>query len=346
MRYQLSAIPPGEAGTDATVREMARLVNADLERPGLRLLASRILRSHAVPSKSHLSEAKALYSSVVQSIRYQKDPIGIETVQSPEVTLEVGAGDCDDMSALYAGLAMAVGLPVRFRAVAWTPGEYVHIWPEVFVDNQWWPADTTEPRHGFGWRPPEFPHERVYNLNGEVENMSLGQNLPVSVNQFKRLIYDKVQDVMARNWKAGQIDARDVGGYLKVIRSGDFPTRNPLIVAPAEQAVVDFLDYIETNKIGSLKPAGRTTGLEGLGGFLSSVWDGIKDVGGSILTGGSSGSPSAPVVIQPTLNVPAGAVQAQVGPGAATAAVSGMEKWLLPIGIGLAALLVVPRLLR
>ena len=119
MNHTLSEIPGGIAGTDKTVQEIARLVRYDLERPQLRLMASRLLRNHEVQSKNYLGEARAIFNFVTHRIRYQKDPLDVETVQSPTATIEIGAGDCDDHCGLVAGLAMAVGIPARLRVVGY-----------------------------------------------------------------------------------------------------------------------------------------------------------------------------------------------------------------------------------
>ena len=196
MNYRLSAIPSGVAGTDATVREIARLVDYDLQHQKLRLLATKILRRNAVPSKSYLSEARALFSYVAKRVRYQKDPVGLETVQSPTVTLNLGAGDCDDHSGLVAGLAAAVGIPARFRVVGYSPDRLVHIFPELFINGSWWPADTTEPQQGFGWRPPKFPYERLYRMDGQVMNVAGLQTSLVSGGSAMPLIAAAVLAVL------------------------------------------------------------------------------------------------------------------------------------------------------
>lgn len=171
MRFALLEIPGGIAGADRTVEEITRHVKHDLRRPTIRLVATRLMHNENCPSKDQVAEARAIYRFVSREIRYQRDPIDIETVQSPEVTLRVKAGDCDDMVALVAALAQSIGLPVRFRILGYTERELVHILPEIYASGRWYPADTTEPGKGFGWRPPRFPIERIYTLKGDNTNM-------------------------------------------------------------------------------------------------------------------------------------------------------------------------------
>lgn len=347
MNHTLSAISGGVAGTDQTVREIARLVRYDLERPQLRLMASRLLRNHEIKSKNHIGEARSIYDFVSRRVRYQKDPLDVETVQSPTATIQIGAGDCDDHSGLVAGLAMAVGIPARLRVVGHSEDRLVHIFTELFVDGKWFPADTTEPNHGFGWRPPKFPVERVYNLNGEVRDMSGNESMQVTRGQVKRAIEMAVGQTLSKNWEAGLIDLSDVRGYLRVIREGNFPTKNELAVEPTEKAIQRFADHIVANRIGSLKPAGSSTGLEGLSGFLSSIWNAGKEVVGGMLSQSQTtpgGGESAPLLqISPTITVPENLIQAQATPAVASAFGAGLGSSMVPllIAAGLALILIV-----
>lgn len=337
MRYRLSAIPSGVAGTDATVREIARLVRYDLERPQLRLLATRVLNHARIRSKNHLQEAKTLYRYIVGRVRYQKDPVDLETVQSPTVTLGLGAGDCDDLSGLVAGLAMAVGVPARFRVIGYGDNDLVHIFPELFAGGRWWPADATEPHRGFGWRPKRFPVERVYNLNGEVENMAeFKTEKQVTRGEVKAAVGKAVTDTLSSNWQSGLIDLGDVRGYMGMIEAGNFPTREPLLVEPTEDAIRNFIDYVVENRVGSLKPAGSLSGVDGL---FSSIWDAGKDAVGSLVRQATAGGPL--VQVSPTVTVPEQFIQAQATPAVATAFGAGLGGAMMPLLIAAGLVLIV-----
>jgi hypothetical protein len=353
MEYRLSEIPGGVAGSDATVREIIRLVKADLERPELRLLATKILRSRAVANKDFVSEARTLYKWVTQKIRYQRDPIEIETVQSPMVTVQHGAGDCDDHVALYAGLASAVGLPVRFRAIGVVRDDLKHIWTEVFAGDRWWAADTTEPARGFGWRPERFPVERIYNFNGEVA-MGFAGTLPVSRGVVKAAIRGELWRVLENNWRMGLINDADLQGYLDLIRQGNFPTKSAVIVEPTVQTIESFRRWAPIELGPSRKPMGMS-GYEGMEGLFKSIWNGVKKaVGGVVKVGakllGVGGAQAPQVTVQPQVtlpSLPAGMIQTQVTPGAAGAAVSEfLSSPVVLVGGGLAALLLIMTLMK
>jgi len=342
MNYRLSAIPSGLAGTDATVREIARLVRYDLERPELRLLVTRVLNHARTRSKNHLQEAQELYRYVIGRVRYQKDPVDLETVQSPTVTLGVGAGDCDDLSGLVAGLAMAIGIPARFRVIGYGDNDLVHIFPELFAGGRWWPADATEPHRGFGWRPKRFPVERVYDLNGEAQNMAeLKEEKQVTRGLVRAAIAEAVGKTLSSNWQAGLIDLDDLRGYLRVIDEGNFPTRDPLVIEPTTQAIRSFVDYVVEKRVGSLKPGGSQRGLGAVDGFLSSVWDAGKKAVGDLIEGHEG-----PLFqVSPTVTVPEGMIRAEATPAVARAFGAGLGGATLPllIAAGLALVFVLKR---
>ncbi len=281
--YRLSQIPGGLEGTDATVREIGRLVKYDLDRPQLRLQATRILIDANIQSKNHQAEAEALYDFVVRRIRYQKDPVGIETVQSPTITLSVGAGDCDDHSGLVVGLAQSVGIPARLKVVGYSKDHIEHILPELFVGGSWVGADTTEPDRGFGWTPTDLPFQRIYNLNGEVVNMeAYVDQRAISKNDFRLLVKARVEKILSSFWRDGRINLNDVKQYLRVIDGGGFPTRQPLLLEPTRAAFASFVDYVQMNKVESVKPD-ASGGMGGLGDWYDDIWDTVKDVGSDVL---------------------------------------------------------------
>lgn len=315
MRFALADIPSGEAGTDATVQRIGELVNEALQRPDLRLLALQILDRAGVPNKNTKAAARALFDYVRRRIRYVPDPIDVETVQAPEVTLNLRAGDCDDHTALVAALAASIGIPARYRVVGNRPDRFVHIWPELNIGGAWTPADTTQAR-SFGMRVGQFPAEKVYSLKGDAAmQIGLGDELTnIRREDGEAVVYASVIDTLTTNWRTAKIDASDIKGYIRVIDEGNFPGRNTFTEAPARQAMVDFLAEVDRRGLVSMKPAGTLSGLEGLDGFLSSVWNGIKKAVGSVVKvatgtvgsvisavtgGGSSAQPTTVVVQQP-----------------------------------------------
>ena len=146
----LALIPDGAAGIAATLEIMARVTRACRIDAALRDLACHIIAS--APEKDTRAEASALHAWVRDTIRYTSDVHDVETIQDPHVLLKSRHGDCDDKSVLLATLAQCVGIPARFVAVSFTPGEYVHVLPQLLIDGVWVSAEVTEPV-SMGWFP-------------------------------------------------------------------------------------------------------------------------------------------------------------------------------------------------
>ena len=149
---QVKAIPDGRDGVAATLRAMADMVREYKKHPRIRDLAAQLTGDLA--SKDYHAEAMRLHQYVRDEIRYLQDVRGVETVQTPTLTLDLAVGDCDDKALLLAALLESIGHPTRFLAVGFQPGELDHVLVETKIGNHYLAAETTEPVP-FGWRPPD-----------------------------------------------------------------------------------------------------------------------------------------------------------------------------------------------
>lgn len=147
----LGELPPGEPGTQATLQLMRRLVVQYKRSSSIREAALSLLQG--VRPKDWRGEINAIFTFVRDHIRYTKDIHGMETLQTPPVTMDLSAGDCDDKSTLLAAMLESVGHPTRFVAVGYrAPGSYSHVYVETRLGSGWIPLDATmsEP---MGWKP-------------------------------------------------------------------------------------------------------------------------------------------------------------------------------------------------
>lgn len=159
-RSTLEAIPDGPAGTRETLKRMRDAVLQYKTAPAVRAQAVAI--AQPVRSKDWAGEARAVQRWVQTNIRYVRDVRGVETLQAPDYTLQVRAGDCDDHSMLVAALLESIGHPTQLVAGGRLPGRYVHVWAETLVGRKWVPVETTQP-YAFGQRPP-LPFRLVQNI--------------------------------------------------------------------------------------------------------------------------------------------------------------------------------------
>ena len=116
----------------------------------IRLLALKIVER--AESKQWARESRLIQEWVHNHIKYRKDINGVETLSTPDKTLEYGIGDCDDQSVLVASLLESIGHPTRFVALSFIPGSYGHVFTETLIGNKWIAVETTE-NVPFGWKP-------------------------------------------------------------------------------------------------------------------------------------------------------------------------------------------------
>jgi transglutaminase-like putative cysteine protease len=86
-------------------------------------------RTLTIAGKNYPAEVLAIHRWVQNNIRYTRDSVGQETVQTPEHTAFVNqAGDCDDFSVLEAALLGALGHPTRFITIGYSPKAFSHLY--------------------------------------------------------------------------------------------------------------------------------------------------------------------------------------------------------------------------
>lgn len=147
----LGELPPGEGGTKATLQLMSRIVRRYKRSPEVRESALSLISD--LLQKDRRGEVNAVFTFVRDHIRYVRDIRGLETVQTPPVTLDLAAGDCDDKSTLLAAMLESIGFATRFVAVGHSsPNSYSHVYVEVLMGSTWVPLDATMP-HPVGWAP-------------------------------------------------------------------------------------------------------------------------------------------------------------------------------------------------
>ena len=97
-----------------------------------------------VPGKAYALEARAVQDWVRDNIRYTRDVNNVETIATPEKTMEFGQGDCDDQAVLVAALLESIGHPTRFRAIACGSRRFNHVLTETKIGTRWLTLETTE----------------------------------------------------------------------------------------------------------------------------------------------------------------------------------------------------------
>jgi transglutaminase-like putative cysteine protease len=155
-------IPDGDAGISATISKMKALM---FSAQGVRSYTVRKATLDAVRGVERgQSEIDSVFHWVKDNIEFHGEYS--ETLQSPEATINLEAGDCDDQAVLAAAMLSSLGFETRFKTVAlWnSPDEYSHVYVEVKdkQSGQWMPLDPTVETSYPGWEPQDVARSQSY----------------------------------------------------------------------------------------------------------------------------------------------------------------------------------------
>lgn len=146
-------IADGIKGIYQTLRIMRQIVTDYRSNLLIRSAAGNLVYLQA--PKDAFGEAQKLFEFVRDNIRYTLDILDVETVQTPDKTLQLGYGDCDDQTVLLASLAESIGYRTRFVIAGYNyPDNFEHVYCQICVDGMWMDCDPTE-SEAFGWAAPD-----------------------------------------------------------------------------------------------------------------------------------------------------------------------------------------------
>jgi len=178
-------LPAGDAGVRMTIEAMTALALGPegAQHPFVRAWAIEAV--HDTADRDDRAQAEALYWAVKKAVQFRGEYS--ETVQTPLVTLQLRAGDCDDYSTLIVALLRSIGIPARFETIATDESrEYSHVFPLAGIRRagqvvKWMPLDATVPAAHPGWRPSWSTREHVWG-----EKSMLGDPTPASSLQLSQ----------------------------------------------------------------------------------------------------------------------------------------------------------------
>ena len=175
---QVAAIPKseeyigtGDTAIFRTVDKMKNIINTSARNPYIREWAKNIVSRVGVNDKK--AEVNAIFNFVRDNVRYTKDPLGFEYLQTPPTLLEDirmhmdgkgdrPIGDCDDMTLLSLSLLKSIGFRVAIKVVSFLPNkQFGHVYGLVQLNGQWMPIDCVRPDSYLGWESKG--HTRVMN---------------------------------------------------------------------------------------------------------------------------------------------------------------------------------------
>ena len=146
-------IDDGPDSVRQTLRLMRALARNSLKSPTQVVRNTTLGTIAELPPRQWRAEINACQAFVRDYVRYAMDPDNIELVQTPDKTLELQAGDCDDKSTLLAAMLLSIGHPCRFLAVGFNHEPISHVLVEARCGEGWLPLETILPVAA-GWYPP------------------------------------------------------------------------------------------------------------------------------------------------------------------------------------------------
>lgn len=164
-RAQLLGLPSGPAAIARTLQIMKQCACDAVRSPNqyARLKALEIFRANGLVSREYYKQVRALQSWVQNCVIYIRDPVDVELVQTPEVTLKLMQGDCDDQATLLAAMLMATGHPSRFVAIGMDGAPFSHVLVETKIGETWVPAETIL-KKPLGWYPQNVTSRLIRKL--------------------------------------------------------------------------------------------------------------------------------------------------------------------------------------
>jgi hypothetical protein len=367
LQYQTFPLPAGTKAIRFTVQKMVDLIRAGIKSPLVRQKAVQVLKAAGAPSYNHRAEVAALFSFVRRNFHYVKDPTLVELIHTPEKLLEVRSGDCDDFTVIIASLLGAVGYETRVAIAGPGPGIWSHTFPEVWLDGRWVALDATVTDKAGIERAKKSGHYKTFALQGGSMLSGFGAaavevkpTVAIDGNKLFQRLVQGVVDYLHAELDAGTMKPAEISRYLMAVHQE--PTMTPLM----KTAVVKAVELVGLYRFGwsseRMLELSRLAGPGDLGGFLGGVFRIVKKVVGTVVKVAKAGlgiPENQPVSVkvelppgtnpQPvnlgnniTAQVDASkAIQAQAWGGVGDF----FSKYGLWIGLGLAAVFVVPKLL-
>lgn len=159
--YKEEYIGTGDTAIYETVKKMRQIILESARNPYVREWAKTIVTNVGVNDKT--GEANAVFNFVRDSVRYTRDPLGFEYIQTPIVLLESirayeegkgerPVGDCDDMTVLSLSILKSIGFPTAIKVVSFSNNKkYSHVYGLVQLGKIWVPFDCVRPDKSMGW---------------------------------------------------------------------------------------------------------------------------------------------------------------------------------------------------
>jgi hypothetical protein len=252
---------------------MEKMIRDGVKDPLIRETAIGIVRG--LPGKDYLGEIFRIYNWVKQNVRFTRDPVSLELLQSAMRTLKGKVGDCDDYTVLLSTLLQSLGHATRIKTIATRACEYHHVYPEVKYRDEWIPLDATQKQASLGWEPPNIARQKTYTsgLSGEIKNMPVVIGKQTDIRFAAAL--DKLKLRMQQHISNRGVNIADLIKAKTMINRGNLPSE---FSQPASQVINQTISWIQQHP--DYKKVQSLSGLVGLGNIFDDIMDILNDIWG------------------------------------------------------------------
>ena len=138
---------------------IAKQVDVSVRDPWTRALALEIVSQTPQHGDGlEAGEITSVFYWVKNNIQYRQDPRDYDLYATAKRTVQLGGGDCDDVTILVTALLSNLGYRIGAKTIS-PDGKNWHIYPVVAYHTKSNPKlictlDTTQPDSAPGWEPP------------------------------------------------------------------------------------------------------------------------------------------------------------------------------------------------
>ena len=162
------------SSTDDRVELIARNIQKGRIDPRVHTFAAAALAQKCdgqwcISPRDWAGEVQQLGATVQDRVRYTLDTYNIDTYRTPQRTLQMAIGDCDDMTSLGGAALQAVGYPIKIKVIQMNgEPDFHHIYLVVGIpphDPRQWVAFDPTNDIPVGAEPPGIIDQRYYNVH-------------------------------------------------------------------------------------------------------------------------------------------------------------------------------------
>lgn len=112
-------------------------------------------------------ELRGAFDYVRSKVRYTRDIHGVELFQKADRTLELGIGDCDDMTILLGSILGNIGYPLLIRVIGTNGQDFHHVYLAAGIPphapKEWIALDASQ-ADGPGWEVDGITKKQDYEV--------------------------------------------------------------------------------------------------------------------------------------------------------------------------------------